>query len=154
MKQKSYNDVMQQLEAIRAKYTTENGHYKRAEQIATYYTKQIGQRMEHPDERLGYEYRTFVPDTSLNVIKSLAPRRLEGLWFDYNGEKLTPRNLYFGCDTRLFRSDGQVCGKCFTHYDNALRPVCLPNGKRFIWYPLANINAYYENGIIHGYHRQ
>lgn len=153
MKHKSYNDVMRQLDNIREQYNGSE-HYSRALDIAVYYMARLDGYAEDAEEKLGYEYRSFVPDTDRSIIKSLAPRKVDGLWFDYNGEKLTPINLYFGCDTRLFRSDGMPCGRCYTHYDNALHPVCLPNGDWFIWYPLANVNAHYKDGQIYDYYRQ
>lgn len=154
MKEKSYNDVMRQLDNIREQYS-DSEHYSRALDIAVYYMTRLDGWTEDMDEKLGYEYRSFVPDTNRAIIKSLEPRKIAGLWFDYNGEKLTPHNLYFGCDTRLIRSDVDgKCGKCFTHYDNALRPVYLPNGERFVWYPLANVNCRYKNGMLYDYYRQ
>lgn len=155
MKEKSYNDVMQQLDRIHENHSTSE-HYERATKIAHHYLSQLSHFCDDDnDEKLGYEYRSFMPDTSLAVIATLKPRKLDGLWFEYNGEKLTPSNLYFGCDTRLIRSDVDgKCGKCFTLYDNALRPVYLSNGERFVWYPLANVNCRYKNGRLYGFYRQ
>lgn len=154
MKEKSYNDVMRQLDNIREQYNGSE-HYSRALDIAVYYMARLDGYAEDMEEKLGYEYRSFVPDTDRAIIKSLEPRKIDGLWFDYNGKKLTPHNLYFGCDTRLIHfNGGETCGKCFTHYDNALRPVYLANGERFIWYPLANVNCYYKNGMLYDFHRQ
>lgn len=155
MKEKSYNDVMRQIARIKERHN-DNPHYQRAKEIAMYYLDMIARYdLGDRDEKLGYEYRSFVYDTPREVIATLKPRKLVGLWFDYNGEKVTPCNLYFGIDTRLlWDNGGQTCGKCFTHYDNALHPVYLPNGERFVWYPLANVNCRYKNGTLYDFYRQ
>lgn len=164
-KRKSYYDVVRQFAYIVDTYGTENEHYPRAKAISKHYLDMIGKhfarlgdatnRLNYREEKLPHEYRSFMPDTSLEKIADLKPRKVKGLFFfDREGNKLTPINFYFGCDTRLWREDGETCGRCFTHYDNALLPVYLPDGARFIWQPLANVSCRYKDGTIYDYHRQ
>lgn len=63
-------------------------------------------------------------------------------------KKITPSTLYFGCDTRLFREDGQACGYCYYHYMYALRPVYLPDGTHYREPRFANVCARYKDGIV------
>ena len=145
---------MQQIASIQERHG-DNPHFEKAKEVARYYLEMIATfDLGDRDERLAYEYRSFVYDTSRDVIATLQPRKIAGLWFYYHGEKVTPHNLYFGTDTRLMHEHGEMCGRCFTHYDNALRPVYLPNGKRFTWYPLANVSCRYKDGVIRDYYRE
>ena len=99
---------------------------------------------------------TYVPDTPRSVIAELKPQKVEGLWFEYKGEKVTPSRVYFGIDVR-FRGKGfenEVNGRAFCHFDCALHPVYLPDGTRFRRADLCNVCAEYKNGVLYDWYRE
>ena len=166
MKEKSLNDVMKQLTRIQATY--HNGYWvKVAYEIAQHYIDQIettqkvwGEYRKLSESGLvhkKYEHavRSFMPDSSLEFIRSLQPWEKKGLYVEIDGEKITPTRLYFGCDTRLFRPDGgSPCGGCYWFYGCALHPVFLPDGTHYREPKLANVCASYKNGIVCDFYRE
>lgn len=108
--------------------------------------------------KFAHVVRSYMPDTSREEIAKISPFTVEGLYVVLdNGERMTPYSLYFGCDARFWRDDpehAQPNGYCYFHYLNALRPVMLPNGKRFIRREWANVSCRYANGLLYDFHRE
>lgn len=164
-KEKSHNDVMDQLTRMQLVYGG-NHHMKTAYKIAEYYCNNITEqfRLEGVDviktnichEKRSHAVRSYMPDSSREFIASLQPKKIEGLYaFDDNGNKIVPTRIYFGIDTRLFRpEDGVACGRAYYFYGCALRPVFLPNGKRFRMKNWSNICCRYKNGILSDFYRE
>lgn len=78
------------------------------------------------------------------------PHEMVGdLYFIYNGEQLTPYNLYFLAG---FRSETEA-GLATTHYDNALRPVYLSrNGAQLSRPEYAGLSAHFRSGFVTDLH--
>jgi hypothetical protein len=109
---------------------------------------------KHYNEKFSHAVRSYMPDTSIDAIHSLEPWEKKGLYVEINGEKITPKYLWFGIDTRLFREDGIACGHCYYHYNNALHPVYLPDGTRYREPQLSNVSADYKDGIVCDFYRE
>lgn len=94
-------------------------------------------------------------DSTREEIAKMEPVRIDGLYFNYHGEKMTPSYLWFGIDlhTWLDRKDCNG-GECYIHYDNALHPVHLPDGKQLVMPDKRNVSADYKNGVICNFHRE
>lgn len=102
-------------------------------------------------------YCQFLPDTTLNEIAALQPRRLSGLWFEYDGKHLTPSNIYFGCGGNFnMTRDGIYSpqGIAYCHYDNALHPVHRSGGEVLRDVNLRNVSARYDGTTIHDWYRE
>ena len=180
---KSANDVFKQMMRIEELYATHDNTKKEtpwlrvAVKIGKHYMDEIARHIElckqygnysfsknaskekDPDcIKFAYVIRSYMQDTSREEIARIAPFMVEGLYFiDDDGNKITPHSLYFGCDARFWRDDpehAQPNGYCYCHYLNALRPVMLPNGKRFIKREWANVNCRYANGLLYGFYRE
>ena len=87
-----------------------------------------------------------LPNTTAEQAKYLPKIHVHGgLYFVYNGEKRTPSNLYFSADLRDWWNDPRhYGGRCFTHYDNALRPVYAMDGKQYEERDIRCISADYD----------
>lgn len=179
---KSANDVFNQMARIRENYATfdntkkENPWLYVASRIADHYLDEIARHIElckkygnysfsknaskeHDPHRIKFAHviRSYVEDTSREEIAKIEPYYCVGLYFiDDDGNKVTPHSLYFGCDSRLFHepTDAYTNGKCYCHYDNALHPVMLPNGKRYIRRDWANVTCRYKDGRLYDFYRE
>lgn len=181
---KSANDVFKQMMRIEELYATHDNTKKEtpwlrvAVKIGNHYMDEIARHIdlceteeqlrrwsdpaqkEKDPERIRFAYviRSFMRDTSREEIARISPFMVEGLYFiDDDGNKITPHSLYFGCDARFWRDDpehAQPNGYCYCHYLNALRPVMLPNGKRYIRREWANVNCRYANGLLYDFYRE
>ena len=166
MKEKSFNDVERQMHRIMANNPNCSVNWLREMfRIVEHYEKNITVQIsinhssnvnheDYHDEKFGYEVRSFMYDSTRDFISTLRPWKNDGLYCIINGEKVTPTSLYFGCDTRLFREDGNACGFCYWHYACALHPVFLQNGKRYREPKLANVCAYYKDGKVFDFYRE
>lgn len=78
------------------------------------------------------------------------PNEMVGdLYFLYNGQELTPHNLYFLAGFR----DPSETGLATTHFDNALRPVYLCRNRAQLSRPdYAGLTAYFRSGFITDLH--
>lgn len=170
-KMKSYDDVYNQSMRCHNLYNnfdnTKKGTIwlKKMWEITDFYMNNIAKQVsidypndkprKHDKEKFSYAVRSFMYDTDLKTIRSLQPFRLDGLYIiDDNGNKITPRDLWFGIDTRLFRpDDGEACGYCYYHYNAALYPVYL-DGKRYRRPEWCNVSADYKDGVICNFYRQ
>lgn len=180
---KSANDVFKQMVRIRENYATfdntkkENPWLFVASKITNHYLDEIARHIELCKKYGNYSFssnaskesnphsikfawvvRSFMEDTSREEIARISPFMVEGLYVELdNGERMTPYNLYFGCDARFWRDDpehAQPNGYCYFHYLNALHPVMLPNGKRFIKREWANVSCRYANGLLYDFYRE
>ena len=179
---KSANDVFNQMARINERYATHDNTKKEtpwlrvAVMISDHYLDEIARHIElckkygnysfsknaskeHDPHRIKFAHavRSYMEDTSREEIAKIQPYKVEGLYFiDDEGNKVTPHSLYFGCDCRFVHepTDAYANGKCFCHYDNALHPVMLPNGKRYIRRDWANVSCRYKNGLLYDFYRQ
>ncbi len=95
-----------------------------------------------------------IADLTSEEIAKLKPIKASGLWFDYNGEKRTPRGLYFSSDLReWWDNPEEYGGRLYTHFDNALRPVFGQDGQQFERKDIVCVGATYENGIITNFYK-
>jgi len=158
---KSISMVEGQLGRL-TRYYKNNHLLPLAEKIANHYKEQIKRTIKvngdyaDNEERYSYAVRSHEPDTPFQTIKELKEMKVEGLYIvNSNGMKMTPSNLYFGCDTRLWSpSDGKKCGDAYFHFCSALYPVYLPDGKRFHISGLSNVCCRYKNGILYDWYRE
>lgn len=94
-------------------------------------------------------------DLTFQEIADLRPIKVEGLYFDYHGEKRTPLGLYFSSDLRdWWNNPEEYDGRLYTYFDNALRPVYMPDGKQFEKRGLACVCAVYRNGFITDFYKE
>lgn len=80
-----------------------------------------------------------------NIIRK--PLKIEGLYFDYNGEKKQPNSIWFSD----VESDISTKGKCHCIYDNALHDVFTPDGKAYFNAELAGLSAGYDGKTIYNF---
>ena len=78
------------------------------------------------------------------------PNEMVGdLFFEWNGQELTPYNLYFLAG---FQNPAHA-GLATTHYDNALRPVYFCRNRARLSRPeLAGMTAHFRSGFITDIH--
>jgi hypothetical protein len=99
-----------------------------------------------------------LPDTTREQIAHLLPIHVHGgLWFEYNGERRTPHNLYFSSDLReWWDNPEEYGGRLYTHFDNALRPVYAMDGKQYEERDIRCVSARYDadKHLIYGYYKQ
>lgn len=98
------------------------------------------------------QFLNNLPDTTREEAQQIKPRKIDGLYFMYNGQKETPGKVWFGCDLREFHDDPNEIGLAYCHFDNALRAVYLPDGQQLQDPKLRNVAAYYKNGILYDFH--
>ena len=85
-------------------------------------------------------------DTPREVIAQLKPLRISGLYFMYNGEKVMPNRVWFGCGKWINNEwHSEHNGYAWCHYDNALRAVYTKGGQHFRLDYLSNVQAQYDN---------
>lgn len=93
--------------------------------------------------------------TQLEQIEQLKPIRIIGLYFMYNGEKIMPYRVWFGCGSW---KDGEwhseLNGFAYCHYDNALRPVFTQGGQHYRIDYLSNVAASYDNIELSDWRRE
>ncbi len=106
--------------------------------------------------RLVQEWREMetARDLTAGQISELEPIEAPGLYFFWNGQKLTPNGLYFSSDLRRWhhRPD-EYAGRLYTHFDNALRPVYGQDGEQFERRGLACVCARYRDGKITDFYK-
>lgn len=83
-----------------------------------------------------------------NIIRK--PLKVLGLYFDCNGEKKTPSNIWFSD----IESEVSRFGLCHCMWNNALYTVCLPSGEPYRNSELAGLTASYEEGTIFNYRKE
>ena len=170
-KMKSANDVWKQALKCNDLYNPFDNTKKGTSwlkvmwKIYDFYSQNIFRQIElnHPkenpekyyNEKFSYSVRTYMPDTSLEVIHSLKPWKKEGLYCVMDdGEIVVPTRIYFGIDTRLFRKDGNPCGRAYYHYCCALHPVLLPDGTQYREPNLSNVCCSYKDGLLYNFYRE
>lgn len=103
------------------------------------------------------KYGHLADTTSAECANTLPIHIHGGLYFLYNGEKRIPRSLYFSSDLREWWDDPEEYGgRCYTHFDNALRPVYMMNGKQYEERELRAVCATYNSDthIINNFHKE
>lgn len=97
-------------------------------------------------------------DTTSQECASLQPIHIDGgLYFIYNGEKRAPRSVYFSSDLReWWDNPEEYGGRCYTHFDNALRPVYTVDGKQYEEKNLRAVCARYnpETNTINDFYKE
>lgn len=104
-----------------------------------------------------YEYLqeyVFFTDTPREEIAELKPVEIEGLYFEHNGEKMTPTTVYFGVGNPY--DNHRDYGKAFAMYNCGLHPVMKSDGKRLRNKGLRNVCARYDakTGTLHDWYRE
>lgn len=95
-----------------------------------------------------------IADLTHEAIARLKPIKAKGLYFLYEGKKMTPRSIYFSSDLRAWWNNPQeYAGRAYVHFDNALRPVCMPDGRQFEVSGLACVAASYRDGVISDFYK-
>lgn len=95
----------------------------------------------------------YHPDSTQEFIDGLKPIKVKGLYaYDDNGNKLIPKRIYFGIDTRLWSKNGQPCGNAYYHYDCALRIVYKKAGMFHIE-GLANVICDYDGTWLRNFRK-
>ena len=83
-----------------------------------------------------------------NIIRK--PIKIEGLHFNYNGEKKQPGNVWFSdLESEIIRK-----GKCHCMYDNALYEVYTSENEVYYNAELAGLSASYDGKKISGFYRE
>ncbi len=80
-----------------------------------------------------------------NIIRK--PIKIEGLYFNYNGEKKEPRTVWFSD----VESEVSTKGKCHCMYDNVLYEVYTSNNEVYYNTELAGCSASYDGKTIHNF---
>ena len=83
-----------------------------------------------------------------NLVRK--PIKVSGLYFDYNGERKQPSNVWFSD----IESEVSRRGLCHCMYDNVLYTVCLPSGEPYRNSELAGLTASYDEGTIFNYRKE
>lgn len=83
-----------------------------------------------------------------NLVRK--PVKVAGLYFDCDGEKKTPSNIWFSD----IESEVSRFGLCHCMWNNALYTVCLPSGEPYQNSGLAGLTASYEDGTIFNYRKE
>ena len=83
-----------------------------------------------------------------NIIRK--PITIEGLHFNYNGEKKQPGNVWFSD----VESEATRKGKCHCMYDNALYVVQTSENEVYYNSELAGLSASYDGKIIYNFYRE
>ena len=83
--------------------------------------------------------------TRIELARSLGPQMVGDLYFvDNAGEQKTPNRLYFAMGV-----NGAKKGAAYTHYDNALIPVCLcRNGQQLVMPEWSELCATFDGTFI------
>ena len=75
--------------------------------------------------------------------------RISGLYVNYQGERITPKRIWFDCDLSDYLDNpNRNGGYAFYHYDNALRPVLCAGGEQLRIENLRNVTAEYDGANI------
>ena len=77
-------------------------------------------------------------------------RKPINLYFDCDGEKKTPSNVWFSDINR----EASRFGVCHCMWNCTLYTVCLPNGEPYRNESLAGLTASYEDGTIFNYRKE
>ena len=114
------------------------------------------QKIENPFTNMKYGH---LPDTTHEQCANIIPIKIHGgLYFEYNGERRTPNSLYFSSDLReWWDNPEEYGGRCYTHFDNALRPVfCTMNGEQYEEREIRSVCARYdsEKHLIYDFHKE
>lgn len=123
-----------------------------AEAINYYLGKWWNMGIEDDKMMQCYDYR--ICDTPREVIAELHDKHIDGLYYVKDGERHTPRNIYFGIDMAGCEEGGERNGYAWTHLVGGLYPVFLPSGERLRDENLCNVSAYYRDGVISDFYRQ
>lgn len=83
-----------------------------------------------------------------NLIRK--PIKVAGLYFDCDGEKKTPSNVWFSD----IKSEVSRFGLCHCTWNCTLYTVCLPNGEPYRNEDLAGLTASYDDGTIFNYRKE
>lgn len=83
-----------------------------------------------------------------NLVRK--PIKVAGLYFNCDGEKKTPSNVWFSD----IKSEVSRRGLCHCMYDNVLYTVCLPSGEPYRNSELAGLTASYDEGTIFNYRKE
>ena len=81
-----------------------------------------------------------------NLVRK--PIKVAGLYFDYNGEKKQPSNVWFSD----IESEVSRRGLCHSMYGGELYTVFAPDGTPFCNEALAGLSASYDGETIYNYH--
>ena len=83
-----------------------------------------------------------------NLVRN--PIKIAGLYFDCDGEKKTPSNVWFSD----IKSEVSRFGLCHCMWNCTLYTVCLPSGKPYRNEDLAGLTASYDDGTIFNYRKE
>lgn len=83
-----------------------------------------------------------------NIIRK--PIKIEGLYFNYNGEKKEPCSVWFSD----LESEVTSKGRCHCMYDNALHDVYISENEVYYNAELAGLSASYDGKEISGFYRE
>lgn len=83
-----------------------------------------------------------------NLVRK--PIKVAGLYFDCDGKKKTPSNVWFSD----IKSEVSRFGLCHCMWNCTLYTVCLPSGEPYRNEALAGLTASYEDGTIFNYRKE